>query len=369
MKNLIIILSMLFVNTFLYSQITLNKTVPTSNVDQIAVYGTAAEVHFSTATNYMTYNCGDLAPTIVGAEVNDIINNKAVGNDTLSINKASSDYYYGIDNGTNNIVTDGTNSHILAVTVNALGSDATFVYTIARFGTQFNIAKIQGASISYPGSNFSVDVNDDLDAYTDIDYFEFGGNPYLAIVAPFAGNSQLKIYDLTSAEYAVTDAFGVTSTTYSDGVLYYSVDNEIHELTNFTSVMTGMKTVTSTVAYTIDAGQTINEFAFGSWGGDINVAATDGIYSECSSTVSVNELKPMDGYSVFPNPNSGQFTIQGIENGATISILNSQGQLMFEQKETTESNLSLNLEFPDGMYFIKVQSNDVIQTERVIINN
>ncbi|WP_070138157.1 hypothetical protein [Crocinitomix algicola] len=125
MRKLFIAGSALFFNSFLFSQVTLNKTVLTSNVEQIQAAGSGA--YFSTSSDFYSYACGDVAEThLASSSVNEIFQGDAYSNDTLSVNEASSILYYGISN----VLTDGTNSHNMYTPVNAITTDGDSVYTI-----------------------------------------------------------------------------------------------------------------------------------------------------------------------------------------------------------------------------------------------
>lgn len=358
MKKLISLITVLFIGLTVTAQTALNKTVPMSNVEQISVYGTGAEVHFSTPSAYMTYNCGDFAPTNVGSGVNDILGNVTVGNDTLSISFANSNLYYGI----NTTVTNGSFPHNMNTPVNAITSDMDSIYAIAKFGSQFNIYQIQSSVANLLGSNFTAA---GLENYTDIEYFELGGVQYLAIIHP----SGMSIYDMSDGGYYLTEEFAATSVTVSQGIAYFSKGNEIYEITAIGPHGTNpiYKAVTSTVAYTINSGQTINEFAFGPWGGDINVAATDGVYSECTTTVGIDEENAFGEVTLYPNPNNGNFTISNLDAGTNVNVLNPTGQIVFsEVSNDYNTNIALDFSLPNGIYFVQLSNGSTQRTIKFI---
>jgi choice-of-anchor B domain-containing protein len=63
-----------------------------------------------------------------------------------------------------------------------------------------------------------------------------------------------------------------------------------------------------------------------------------------------------DDFQVFPNPFASEFTIQGAEIGANLTVFNAQGVSVHEQEVKTKS-LQLELpQVPSGLYFIKINN-------------
>jgi hypothetical protein len=358
MKNLISMITVLFIGLTVTAQTALNKTVSASNVEQIAVYGTSgSNVYYSTASNFMNYGCGEDTTALSSSSTNDIFEDIAVGNDTLSINEASSTLYYGI----NNMVTDGTYSHNMNNFVKGIASDGTSVYSIIKVGTYYNVIQMQGATTNYFGSNFTAP---ELADYTDIDYFMLGGIEYLSIVH----SGGLSLYDITNGAYFYTYEFTTSSVTVADGVVYFSKGNEIYEITSITADTNPIfKMITSTAVYSIDASQTINEFAFDIWGDNINVAATDGVYSECTSTVNVEEFDAFGEATLYPNPNNGNFTINNLDPGTNVNVLNPTGQLVYsEVSNNYNTDISLDVSLPNGIYFVQLSNSSSQRTIKFI---
>lgn len=71
--------------------------------------------------------------------------------------------------------------------------------------------------------------------------------------------------------------------------------------------------------------------------------------------------------SIYPNPSSEKFQISGIQF-ADIQIFNSLGDLVYTQNNVSE-NTEINSEnLTNGIYFIKVFENNIIQTLKLIID-
>lgn len=361
MRKLFIAGSALFFNSFLFSQVTLNKTVLTTNVNQIEAHS-GGGVRYSTSSGFYMYECGDNTTEMIStANINAILYGEAYGNDTLSVSEALANFYFGI----NNSITDGTNTHNMYTFVNAITTDGDSVYTIGKYGAMdFNIVQIQGSGTNYFGSNFSAS---GLEDYSDLEYFELSGERYIAIISQSYG---LSVYNINNGEHYLTDEYSATSVAIDhNGLAYFSKGDEIYQITSIDPHANPIyKTIVSTHEYSIDVGQTINEFSFNIYDGELFVAASDGVYAECLSTVSVNEIESNE-IILYPNPSNGQFNIKGIEVGSNISIINSQGQLIYEQKELNQTSLNMDIELSNGLYFVKIQSNGAVQTVRMVINN
>ena len=86
------------------------------------------------------------------------------------------------------------------------------------------------------------------------------------------------------------------------------------------------------------------------------------------STVGQEERILFNPVSVFPNPNTGIFKINGSENGIlTVKVFNLQGKLLksFENNIDNEFNLS---DFRQGMYLIYILKDEqLIQIKKIII--
>jgi hypothetical protein len=81
------------------------------------------------------------------------------------------------------------------------------------------------------------------------------------------------------------------------------------------------------------------------------------------------------GFNIFPNPNNGHFSLQIPDNGNSvysIQILNSLGQVVFENREISQRNFLFDVDLSDqrnGIYFLIVRDGNEIQTSKFIIQN
>jgi len=82
--------------------------------------------------------------------------------------------------------------------------------------------------------------------------------------------------------------------------------------------------------------------------------------------VNISENENMNNISIYPNPSSGIFTIEGVNNNSSITIHNTYGQLIENSINGYEINLK---DEPNGVYFVKVsdQNDKSISTKIFLI--
>ena len=61
--------------------------------------------------------------------------------------------------------------------------------------------------------------------------------------------------------------------------------------------------------------------------------------------------------SIYPNPSTGLFTINGLNEDSKILIYNSIGQQLINNSSLDKNTIDLNHQ-PDGIYFIKINPNE-----------
>jgi len=90
----------------------------------------------------------------------------------------------------------------------------------------------------------------------------------------------------------------------------------------------------------------------------------DDIHVWKEDPASVQELAKENSIKAFPNPASEVVNIESGEAIEIVQLLNSNGQLL---AQTTEKTISL-LEFPAGIYFLKVKTLHAVTTLKVVKN-
>lgn len=365
MKKLISIITVLTISLTVMSQpTTLNKNLSIQDgVDIIEVYDACDFRYYSTSSGFYEFNVYDNiceADGYIGSQINDVCVNgnelKVVRNDTLSVSFADGDYYYGVGD----FVTNDNGNYNMDMNVKSITSDGTFIYAIAEYGTDYNIRQINSTTDNVLGTNITTS---DLSDYSEIEYFEFGGVSYIAVI--YSQFSHLGLYNMDTEQFYQTDVWSnhgsVTSIKESNGDFYFSVANEIYKIDNITN--DGSNIATS-IEYELSTNADINDFAFNDFGIEISVAATDGIYTTVEEDfTTIEEEIAFEDVKLYPNPNNGNFTLSNIKSGTKVSVINTTGQVIHKQITDNNGNISIELLLPKGMYFVDL-SNDT--TEKTI---
>lgn len=83
---------------------------------------------------------------------------------------------------------------------------------------------------------------------------------------------------------------------------------------------------------------------------------------------SINTIQDKNNFIVYPNPNNGQFAIDGLPNNATINVSDLAGKTIY-QLQTREQKVQINLDnIQDGMYLIKVESSSFSAVQKITIS-
>jgi hypothetical protein len=73
------------------------------------------------------------------------------------------------------------------------------------------------------------------------------------------------------------------------------------------------------------------------------------------------------GLEVFPNPNSGSFTIQfNSTELAEVILYNLHGQIMYQAKHNTQDFVQLN-SIRSGVYLLKITQNNKVGFQKMVI--
>ncbi len=78
---------------------------------------------------------------------------------------------------------------------------------------------------------------------------------------------------------------------------------------------------------------------------------------------------PLSEVVIYPNPNNGQFTLNGIDKRIQrITVLNMLGQSVYTQEINEQEKLDLNLDLPKGIYFVQMgNASGLSQTKKIVI--
>ena len=237
----------------------------------------------------------------------------------------------------------------------------------------------------------SIDFDDiPLNDCSDMEIFFDDNNVlYLDFIGKFDGDNRtyLSFYDLfnfinsPSPYYStIIEASSIqrVSDSNSDYNLYYSDGNEIFELeTVITSTNNNTTIQSSSVLYDVDVAgdQPINDFFYD--GSDMFMATHNGVYStysrECDEDVITgindetnDENETYNDVNLYPNPNNGTFTINNIENGTSIKVISSTGQLVYNSTVEYSNTKELELNVPTGIYFVQLSNETTTKTIKFI---
>jgi hypothetical protein len=86
------------------------------------------------------------------------------------------------------------------------------------------------------------------------------------------------------------------------------------------------------------------------------------------SCVGINErAATINGLSIYPNPNNGEFTIE-LVNGQnkTVEVMDVTGRKLLSQNSSSDQfNVNIN-NFANGVYYVKVSTNDAVEVLKIV---
>jgi len=83
------------------------------------------------------------------------------------------------------------------------------------------------------------------------------------------------------------------------------------------------------------------------------------------TTITAIDQLISNAWRVYPNPNNGQFTINGLENNDRIKVMDATGRIVLQQT-VNMPELKLNLA-SKGLYIIELERNNLIEHRKLII--
>ncbi len=91
------------------------------------------------------------------------------------------------------------------------------------------------------------------------------------------------------------------------------------------------------------------------------------LLGDCIFPNSISENTNSISFDIYPNPTFGKFTIELEKpDKANITIYNIAGKKVFNKHYTSNELIEINLDAPNGLYFIKVETDKGVFTEKII---
>lgn len=84
-------------------------------------------------------------------------------------------------------------------------------------------------------------------------------------------------------------------------------------------------------------------------------------------SVGLNEMNQEQSLSIYPNPTNGSLTIDGLENSASLSVLNLNGIELLSQQITNGEQVDLSF-LPKSIYILKIETSKGLITKRIVKN-
>jgi uncharacterized repeat protein (TIGR03803 family) len=100
-----------------------------------------------------------------------------------------------------------------------------------------------------------------------------------------------------------------------------------------------------------------------------NCMSTDTVHVFVNACLGIAEIENNTRVTVYPNPSTGNFVVTTTESVDKVSVTDVLGnELLSVNSNGTTININLSAQ-PSGVYFIKVSSNGIQTTKRIIIHN
>jgi hypothetical protein len=90
-----------------------------------------------------------------------------------------------------------------------------------------------------------------------------------------------------------------------------------------------------------------------------------------NSFAQINEINKETGFTIMPNPAKSQFKVYLPSNELIneISIVNAIGEEVYQNNKINANALDININLPNGIYFVKVKINQSQTIQKLVINN
>lgn len=91
------------------------------------------------------------------------------------------------------------------------------------------------------------------------------------------------------------------------------------------------------------------------------------LLGDCIYPTTIEEPLNKFKFEVYPNPNNGSFTINLKEkSNSIVTIYNISGKAIFNKQFSSSDYFNINIDAPNGLYFVKVETENGTFTEKII---
>ena len=91
------------------------------------------------------------------------------------------------------------------------------------------------------------------------------------------------------------------------------------------------------------------------------------LLGDCIFPNSISENTISISFDIYPNPTSGNFTIElEKQENANITIYSIAGKRVFNKQYVSNDLIDINIDTPNGIYFVKVETEKGVFTEKII---
>ncbi|MCB2221705.1 MAG: choice-of-anchor D domain-containing protein [Bacteroidetes bacterium] len=102
------------------------------------------------------------------------------------------------------------------------------------------------------------------------------------------------------------------------------------------------------------------------WDGNFTMLGESALTGMQLTTTGIDQL-PDSKLNIFPNPNSGKFTIDGLDNFNKITLRNVAGLEIYTRNLNGEGMIDLSMDQPSGLYYLILQGNRNTEVRKIIL--
>ena len=103
---------------------------------------------------------------------------------------------------------------------------------------------------------------------------------------------------------------------------------------------------------------------------DNREGSTNIYFTRTDIETNILEIGQNDDYAIYPNPTNGSIFISFPSNDSNseITVYDLQGQVIYKKDHSNVSQINIDLDIPQGIYFVNIKSNNGTKTMKLIKN-